>query len=143
MGRPWLNANDFNTKFSNVTDALNKQIEKELSARIDYFGKDKYLYSNKSSKLKSYRYENIIMDNYGIKIFDKNNNLIGYKFNDFEYVKVNTYYNDNHLLCNKIEIREFDTKDLSFRDEIINSWIDVKTDFGFIREFFKRNLLLR
>ena len=39
------------------------------------------------------------------------------------------------MLCNKISIRNLDKINLLFKDETINSWLDVRTEFRFIREF--------
>jgi len=40
-------------------------------------------------------------------------------------------------LSNKISIQEFDETNLLFIGEPINSWTDIKTEFGFIREYKK------
>jgi hypothetical protein len=61
------------------------------------------------------------MDNYGDPILDLNNNLIGYKINDIDYASVKTYYNENNLLSNKIEIKEFDQTFLTFKGEALIS----------------------
>jgi hypothetical protein len=74
------------------------------------------------------------MDNYGDPIYDKNNNLIGYKINDFEYASVITYYNEDNLLCNKIYIKELNCT-IQNKNESLISWLDIKTEKGFIREF--------
>lgn len=42
------------------------------------------------------------MDNYGDPVYNKSNNLIGYKLNESEYVSIKTFYNENNLLCNKV-----------------------------------------
>jgi hypothetical protein len=61
--------------------------------------------SNFSNLKKNYLYKNIYMDNYGKPVLDKNNNLIGYKLKEGKYVSIETYYNENNLLCNKVSIR--------------------------------------
>ncbi len=38
-------------------------------------------------------------------------------------------------MCNKVEIRDFDLTELSFKGEALISWLDIKTNNGFIREF--------
>jgi hypothetical protein len=78
------------------------------------------------------------MDNYGDPILDKKNNLIGYKINDSEHASISTYYNEDNLLCNKISIRDFDDYNLSFIGDDLISWVDVKTESGFIRELDKK-----
>jgi len=45
------------------------------------------------------------MGNYGDPVYDKFNNLIGYKIEGTEYATITTYYNNDILLCNKISIR--------------------------------------
>jgi hypothetical protein len=74
--------------------------------------KTKNFYSEKSLNLKAYEYQNIVMDNYGDPILDKNNNLIGYKISHNKYASVEIYYNENNLLCNKVSIRELDGNNL-------------------------------
>jgi hypothetical protein len=81
-------------------------------------------YKNKLDKsilLKNYLYKNIIMDNYGDPIYNKNNHLIGYKLNYSEYASILTYYNENNLLCNEVSIREFNEVKLSFEGNILMS----------------------
>jgi hypothetical protein len=60
------------------------------------------------------------MDNYGDPLFDKNKTLIGYKLNKNLHASIHTYYNENNELCNKISIKEFDLKTLSFKGEVLN-----------------------
>ena len=136
MGRPWLSAEDFNIKMSTVTDTLDKQLENELSGKISLLD-----YNKKILKLYSYKYKFIIMDNYGTPILNKNNNLIGYKIYDGEYASIKTFYNDNNLLCNEVLILELDKINLNFKNEPIDSWVDIRTEFGFIREYNKKILL--
>src|SRR5258706_313025 len=88
--------------------------------------------------LKDYTYKDVIMNNYGDPVYDKINNLIGYKIDNSTCVSIKTYYNDNNLLCNKVSIREFDVNSLSFKPYILREWIDIKTDTGFIREYNNR-----
>jgi hypothetical protein len=47
------------------------------------------------------------MGSYGEPVLDKMNHLIGYKINKTDYASIETYYNENNLLCNKVSIREF------------------------------------
>lgn len=50
------------------------------------------------------------MNNYGEPVLDKNSNLIGYFINEtLEYATIKTYYNENNLLCNKVEIKNFNS----------------------------------
>jgi hypothetical protein len=73
---------------STVTKVLDDQIE------TDVFSKSKLSELNnldKVEKLKTYKYKSIYMDNYGEKVLDKNNNLIGYKLNDSEYATLLTF----------------------------------------------------
>jgi len=77
------------------------------------------------------------MDNYGESIYDKNNNLIGYKTNNDEFVTISTYYNENNLLCNKVSVKDFDESSLSFNGNYLISWIDTKIENGFVREYNK------
>lgn len=77
------------------------------------------------------------MDNYGDPVLDKNNNLIGYKWIKNKYASISTYYNENNLLCNKVEIRGFNFNTLTFSNDILTHWIDIKTESGFTREHNK------
>lgn len=78
------------------------------------------------------------MDNYGEPLYDKFNNLIGYKINNNKCVSIVTYYNENNLLCNKVSIREFDENTLSFINYPLKNWVDIKTESGFVREYNKK-----
>ena len=77
------------------------------------------------------------MDNYGEPIYNKNHNLIGYKLNSYESATIKTFYNIENKKCNEVLIKEFDEINLTFKQEVINSWLDIKTDKGFVREFKK------
>jgi hypothetical protein len=59
------------------------------------------------------------MDNYGDPIYDKDNNLIGYRLNEFEYATIETCYNEDNLLCNKVFIKDFNLETLSFEGEAL------------------------
>jgi len=61
------------------------------------------------------------MDKYGEPVLDNNNNLIGYKLNNDDYITISTYYNDNNLLCNKVTIKEFDLNTLAFKENYLIS----------------------
>jgi len=126
LGRPWLSSDDFKINIPEITDVLEQQVGKEISSLKNY--------SEKYYKLKDYDYKNISIDNYGEPVLDKNNNLIGYKISNVEYASVETYYNDDNLLCNKISIKELDKVGLKFLNEPIDSWLDIRTEFGYIRE---------
>jgi hypothetical protein len=116
---------------STITKTLDDQIEKEVLSWSKQFDLNS---SNKVNSLKNYKYKNTYIDNYGEKLFNKNNNFIGYKINEFEYATMEIFYNENNLLCNKITIKNFNTEDLAFDEEIMTTWVDIKTEFGFIRE---------
>ena len=130
MGRPWLNIDDFNIKLPELTEILDKQIEIEFSSPF----KDSWL-ENKAQNLLNYKYKDVYKNNYGDKVLDKNNNLIGYKLDDNSYVTVETFYNENNLLCNKVSVKEFNLNLLTFNAETFLFWVDIKTEFGFIRDF--------
>ena len=135
MGRPWLNADDFNVKLSEVTEKLDEQLKFDSYSSNGALIANNKTYSDKSLKLQNYLYSDVFMDNYGDPVFNLNNNLIGYKLSEKKCASVKTYYNDENLLCNEILIRELDLKFLSFINEPLDSWIDIKTEFGFIREY--------
>jgi hypothetical protein len=59
------------------------------------------------------------MDNYGDSVLDKNNNLIGYKLFNNQYVSIKTYYNNENVLCNKVSVRDLDENNLSFKPYIL------------------------
>ena len=134
LDRPWLSNRDFNVDFSKVSEVLDNQIEKEI---YSWSKMSELNNSDKVDRIKNYRYKNNFMDNYGISVLDKNNHLIGYKLNEYEYASVLTYYNENNLLCNKIEIKDFNSDKLSFEGEAIITWVDTRTNLGFIRELNK------
>ena len=105
IGRPWLSADDFNVKLSEVTKILDKKIKKETyDSNVDLLLINKTL-SEKTLKLHNYLYSNIYMNKYGDPVYDRNKNLIGYKLNEKKYATIFTYYNENNLLCNKVFIR--------------------------------------
>lgn len=139
MGRPWLSVDEFNIdRFldrEDVDHVFNKVIEKKLS----YWSKSFNIKnsSDKIIRLKNYEYKDIYMDNYGAPIYNKNNNLIGYKTSNNKYLEIYTYYNENNLLSNKVLIRDFDKNNLLFIGEVIESWIDIRTESGFMRKYKK------
>ena len=148
MDRPWLDLKDFNTDITTLTKALDSQIETDVYSwsKISELNE-----LNKIRKLKEYKYKNNFMNNYGEPILNKKNNLIGYKLNGSEYATVNTYYNDENLLCNKISIQEFDDVSqtlVSLKNNEMITWIDIKKEFGFVREldnvryFYDKNNIL-
>jgi hypothetical protein len=134
-GRPWLDADDFNVEFSEVTKIMDRQIEKEISSSSPSLLVSNNTYSEKAFKLKIYEYSDIYMDDYGDPVLDKNKNLIGYRINESEHISLKTEFNYNNQLCNKVSIKEFDEISLTFKNKIINSWVDIRTEFGFIREY--------
>ena len=146
MGRPWLSADDFDIEKSGLTDIFDEQIEREIAARSSStIKKFKQNYEG-TSLLKIYEYKNVYMDNYGDPIYDKNNNLIGYKIDNNSYASVFTYYNNENLLCDKVSIRSLSEINLPYQDSIIDNqqtsdplihWVETKTEGGFIREFYK------
>jgi len=135
MSRPWLSAAEFSQDMSSINKLFNDQIEKEISGLTGLATLDirKNLHY-KDHILFYYNYKDNYMDSYGDPIFDKKNNLIGYKLNNSEAALVETFYNDNNLLCNKISIKEFDKESLTLNGETLNTWTDTKTNFGFTRE---------
>jgi len=104
---------------------VNKVLENDLEKEFN----DKYLnpemfseaVKNMINELKIYGYENVFMDNYGVSILDKNNNLIGYKINDNECATLEIYYNTEGKFCNKVSIKEFDENTLTVKDEVMIS----------------------
>jgi V8-like Glu-specific endopeptidase len=100
-----------------VSDILDKQIEKEISGKDKTFIVNDKSYSQNSLKLKFYQYADTYMNNYGDPVYNKNKNLIGYLLYNNKYASMITYYNKDNLLCNKIFIREFDKSNLTFINE--------------------------
>ena len=147
MGRPWLRDEDFMIREPEITQLLSEQIEKEIygESKLSLSNNKKNFYSEKALKLKNFEYKFIAMNNYGAPILNKDNNLIGYNLNNNKCASIKTFYNENNLLCNKVSIREFDERNLTFKNiagaETLNSWVDIKTEFGFIREYKKKILL--
>jgi hypothetical protein len=127
-----LSIDEFNVGPQDATKILDEQIEKENYLPI--YSSQKI---SKINNLKFYLYKDVYMSNYGDPVYDKTNNLIGYKINGIDYASIETFYNEDNLLCNKISIREFDQIKLSFNGDISLSWLDISTEFGFIREFNK------
>jgi hypothetical protein len=118
MGRPWLKTDEFDLDQIGLTSILEEQIENKLSS----FSKNSIRNTSDFSNLiKNYLYKDTFMNNYGEPLFNKNNNLIGYKLKGGQYVSIETYYNENNLLCNKVSIKEFDTINLSFIGEALTS----------------------
>lgn len=135
MGRPWLNIDNFDVGYSEITEMFNEQIEKEISFITKNLNQENKKFLDKAYNLKNYIYKNIYMGNYGEPVYDIKNNLIGYKLNTGEYVTVETFYNENNLLCNKVFIKELDKNNSSFLKDTLTSWIDIKTDNGFTRNY--------
>lgn len=131
VGRPWLSADDFNIPLDKVTEVLDSNNEQEV-----FIESNEINLTKKIKNLTDYEYKDVIMDNYGKPLLDINNNLIGYLNPDtLECVSVKIFYNENNLLSNKVEVREYDFNELSFKNDVLVSWIDTRTDNGFIREY--------
>lgn len=135
MSRPWLSADDFNIEKAGLTQVFDEQIERELSALNNSSVKDSYIdyATDKINKLRDYDYKNIFMFNYGELILDKNNKLLGYKLNDREFVSVVTYLNINNLLCCNVSVKDISERYKPVKYSDLISWLDTKTDSGFIR----------
>lgn len=131
LDRPWLSEREFKADLTKVTEVLDNQIEKE---NYSWSKMSELNNSDKENRLKIYKYRDNFMDNYGIPVLEKSNSLIDYKINEFEYISLITYYNENNLLCNKVSIKIFNPDNLSFEGEAITTWIDTRTNFGFIRD---------
>ena len=138
MGRPWLSVDEFNIdkyldrKFlDDVFKWCNRK--KKISPWSKPF--DVKVPLDKIARLKNYLYKDIIMDNYGDPVYNKDNDLIGYKMNENKYCSVYTYSNIDNLICNKLLIRDLDKINLLFKGEVIDSWTDTKTESGFVREY--------
>ena len=150
MSRPWLNVDEFDLDGKNLDDEFNGVLGKKLSALSKSSLKDSPDFvANLSNLKKNYLYKDVFMDNYGDPVLDKNLNLIGYKLNSNKFITIETYYNENNLLCNKVSIRDLDQSKLSFRGDTLVSWVDIRTEFGFVRElknnkyyYNKNNILL-
>jgi len=144
MSRPWLRAEDFSIEYSNITEILDDQIEKEISSwsesSVKYISDKQVL--NKIYNLKNYPYKDSFMDNYGEPLLDPNKILVGYRLTHNEYASISTYYNNKGLLCNKISVKDMFDINLPFhehkKNEGLISWVDTRTEFGFIREYNKR-----
>ena len=137
MGRPWLNFDEFTLSDPEITNILGEQMWKEINLISKYSSQDNKIFLDKAYNLLNYKFKDIIMDNYGDPVYDRNRNLIGYKLDNNNYVTVQTYYNENNLLCNKVSIKEFDLRTLTFRFETFITWVDIRTEFGFVRDFNK------
>ena len=129
-----MSEREFKADLTKVTEVLDNQIEKEI---YSWPKMSELNNSDKENRLKNYKYRDNFMDNYGIPVLDKNNSLIGYKINEFEYISLITYYSENNLLCNKVSIKSFNLEKLSFEGDAITTWIDTRTNYGFIRELNK------
>jgi len=52
-----------------------------------------------------------------------------------EYASIETYYNEDNFLCNKISIKDLDKDNLNFKNDEFINWVEIRTEFGFIREY--------
>ena len=140
MSRPWLKADDFNIEIKGLTQVFDEQIERELSALNNSSVKDSYkdYATDKVNKLRDYEYKNISMFNYGKLILDKDNKWLGYKLKDREFVSVITYFNKDNLLCCNVSVKDIAEINKPVKYSNLISWLDTKTDSGFIREFNRR-----
>ena len=140
MGRPWLSVDEFDPERFLDRKSLVYHFDEVLEKKLSAWSR-KFNIINSAEKplgLKNYMYKDIIMDNYGDPVYDKNNNLIGYRIDNNKCVSIKTYYNENNLLCNKVSIREFDENTLSIKNYSLKNWVDIKIDTGFIREYNKK-----
>ncbi len=135
MGRVWLTADEFNVPIQEVNSVLEQNLNTDLNDKYSNSYNFNLSVEKKISKIKNYPFGNILMDRYGDPIFKAENKLIGYKINKSECASLKTYYNDENKICNEIFIKEFNESNLTFKKDVIISWIDTKSDNGFIREF--------
>lgn len=84
MYRPWLSEDEFNVPIENVNEALEEDMQAELKDKYSNQETFNNFVKNKATNLKSYAYEDNLMDNYGQPIYNKINKVIGYKLNDNE-----------------------------------------------------------
>jgi hypothetical protein len=132
IGRPWLSADDFTLPLDKISNILDNDVLDQNVNSINI----KNNYSDKVKNLLNYEYKIVYMDNYGEPQYDFNRNLIGYLIHDtLEYCTIETYYNDNNLLCNKVLVKEFDWVNYKFKGDTLVTWTDVRTDQGFTREY--------
>lgn len=109
---------------------MKKKLASHSKSLIDRESSDKVL------NLKNYEYKDVFMDNYGDPVYNKTQNLIGYKLNNNnKYVSINSYFNNENLFCNKVSIRDLDVNTLSFKPYILREWVDIKNIKGFVREY--------
>jgi hypothetical protein len=106
-------------------ELINKVLEQNIKNDLNdkYLNSDSFnsVVSKKANKLKKYAYENIIMDNYGEPIFDKENIKIGIRISKYECATIDSYYDKENNYCNKVSIKEFNEKNLTFKDDVIIS----------------------
>lgn len=142
MGRPWLNFDEFTLTDPEITNILGEQMWKEINLISKFSSQDNKIFLDKAYNLLNYEFKDIIMNNYGDPLFNKNNNLIGYKLNNGDCATLTTYYNENNLLCNNIEIKEFDLNNLTFIGDTLFTWVDIKVENGFIRNYNNKNIIM-
>lgn len=139
MSRPWLSVDEFELGLFvdrlKLEDLLNDEIERKILAYSKNLNATDY--TDKFSSMKNYFYKDIIMDKYGHPILDKNNNLLGYQLDENKFISVETSYNKDNLLCNKVSIRYFQELERPLQGDALINWVDVRTEFGFTREFNK------
>ena len=119
MNRVWLDITDFNVKkddLSTITNTINKSLSKKNINKEELINKT-------FSTIDNDKYNNIIMDNYGIPII-RNGLITDFRLNDNQYINVKKLKNNSNF----ITVKNFDQS-----DQNLNTWIDTKTDFGFIR----------
>ena len=137
MNRVWLDITDFNVKEDEIS-IITKTIDDYLAKKKSNVNIDD-LIMKRLSNFDNLKYNNILMDNYGVPIF--NNGLItAYKLDDNQAIYVKKGDNDtNYITIKNLNIVDSDPSN------IIWNWSDKKTDFGFIRNrdginyFFNNN----
>ena len=119
MNRVWLDINDFNVKkddFYSITNTINNSLSKKSNI-------NDLLFHKRFANIENDKYNNIIMDNYGIPIIS--NGLVNdFRLNENQYINVKLLKNNSKF----ITVKNFDQI-----DQNLITWIDTKTDFGFIR----------
>ena len=93
MGRPWLSIADFSVPMELINEVFNKNLQAEIFSKYFLSSNFNLAVKEKANKLKKYYYENVLFDNYGEPLLDKQSNkIIGYKLNETEHVLVNNFF---------------------------------------------------
>jgi hypothetical protein len=118
-----------------INEVLDQNLQAEIISKNFHSSNFSLTIKGKPENSKKYYYDKVIYGNYGEPLLNSNGYIVGYKINETECAMVHKFQDKNNNSCNEVTIRDFNTEKNTFGEEKLISWLDIKTENGFTREF--------